>query len=54
MQSLDITEKTTATELPWSNGIDEKQNLVLQDMLDKIIEYTHTALTEPLPGASML
>ena len=35
-EQLDITVKTTAAESPWSNGVVERHNLILADMLDKI------------------
>ena len=36
-ESFGITVKTTAAESPWSNGLAERHNLVLSDMLDKIL-----------------
>ena len=36
-ESFGITVKTTAAESPWSNGLVERHNLVLSDMLDKIL-----------------
>ena len=37
-ESFNITVLTTAAESPWSNGLCERHNAVLADMLDKIIE----------------
>ena len=39
-ETLGITVKTTAAESPWSNGLVEQHNLVLSEMLDKIINET--------------
>ena len=39
-ETLGITIKTTAAESPWSNGLVERHNLVLSEMLDKIIDET--------------
>ena len=39
-EALGITVKTTAAESPWSNGLVERRNLVLSEMLDKIIDET--------------
>ena len=39
-ETLGITVKTTAAESPWSNGLVEQQNLVLSEMLDKIVNET--------------
>ena len=39
-EALGITVKTTAAESPWSNGLVERCNLVLSEMLDKIIDET--------------
>ena len=36
--SFNIVVLTTAAESPWSNGLCERHNAVLSDMLDKIIE----------------
>ena len=36
-ESFGITLKTTAAESSWSNGLVECQNLILSDMLDKIL-----------------
>ena len=37
-ESFNIVVLTTAAESPWSNGLCERHNAVLADMLDKIIE----------------
>ena len=39
-ENLGITVKTTAAESPQSNGLAERHNLVLSEMLDKIIDET--------------
>ena len=40
-ESLGITIKKTAAESPWSNGLVERHNLILSEMLDKVIADTH-------------
>ena len=37
-KSPGITVKTTVAESPWGNSMVKRHNLVLQDMLDKILE----------------
>ena len=37
---LGITVKTTAAKSPWSNNLVEKHNVVLSEMLDKVIDVT--------------
>ena len=39
-EQLGIVVKTTAAESPWSNGLVERHNLVLAEMLDKVLEDT--------------
>ena len=39
-ESLGIKIKTTAAEAPWSNGLVERHNLILSEMLDKVLEET--------------
>ena len=39
-ESLGITAKTTAAETPWSNGLIERHNLVLADMVNKVLDDT--------------
>ena len=39
-----IKIKTTAAESPWSNGLVERHNLVLANMLDKVIDETGCSL----------
>ena len=39
-ESLGITAKTTAAETPWSNGLIERYNLVLADMVNKVLDDT--------------
>ena len=39
-----IKIKTTAAESPWSNGLVERHNLVLAEMLDKILDDTKCSL----------
>ena len=39
-EQLGITVKTTAAESPWSNGIVERHNLIISEMLDKVLEDT--------------
>ena len=36
-ENFGITVKTTATELTWSNGLVERHNLILSDILYKIL-----------------
>ena len=36
-ESFGITVKTTVAESPWSNDLVERHNLILSDMLDKIL-----------------
>ena len=43
-ESLGIVVKTTAAESPWSNGLVERHNLILADMLDKALEETQCDL----------
>ena len=43
-ESLGITIKTLSTEAPWSNGLVERHNLILPDMLDKILEENNCDL----------
>ena len=43
-ESFNITVETTGAEAPWSNGLVEHHNLVLSDMLDKVLEDTHCDL----------
>ena len=39
-ETLGITVKITAAESLWSNGLAERHNLVLSEVLDKIINET--------------
>ena len=39
-ENLGIKVKNTAAESPWSNGLVERHNLVLAEMLDKVISDT--------------
>ena len=39
-KSLRITVKTMAAEAPWRNGLIERHNLVLADMLSKVLDDT--------------
>lgn len=39
-----IVVKTTAAESPWSNGLIERHNLILANMLDKVIDDTGCSL----------
>ena len=39
-ESLVISVKTTAAEAPWSNGLIERHNLVLANMLNKVLDDT--------------
>ena len=36
-EAMKINFKLTSTELPWSNGLFEKCNLILGEMLDRIL-----------------
>ena len=48
-ESLGITVKITAAEAPWSNRLIERHNLVLADMLNKVLDDTkcHPDLADP-------
>ena len=35
---MNITVKTTGAESPWSNGLVERHNLIISEMLDKVLE----------------
>ena len=37
-ESLNINFKTTSAESPWSNDLIERHNLILNEMLDKVLE----------------
>ena len=37
-ESLNVSVKTTGAESPWSNGLVERHNLVISEMLDKVLE----------------
>lgn len=37
-QQMNITVKTTAAESPWSNGMVERHNLILEEMLNKVLD----------------
>ena len=43
-EGLGIVTKTTAAESPWSNDLVERHNLILADMLDKVLKETQCAL----------
>ena len=43
-ESLGITIKTASAEAPWSNDLVERHNLILSDMLDKILEENNCDL----------
>ena len=43
-EQLGINVKTTAAESPWSNGLIERHNLILADMIDKVIADTNCSL----------
>ena len=36
-EQFNIVVQTTATDSPWSNGLVERHNLVLSEMLDKVL-----------------
>ena len=40
-EALNIKIQTTGAESPWSNGIVERHNLVLSEMLNKVLEEQH-------------
>ena len=44
-ETLGITVKTTAAECPWNNGLVERHNLVLSEMVDKIIDETDCGIS---------
>ena len=37
-ESMNITVKTTGAESPWSNGLVERHNLIINEMLDKVLK----------------
>ena len=39
-EKMNITVLTTAAESPWSNGLVERHNAVLEDMLNKVLDDT--------------
>ena len=39
-EAFNIKVKTTGAEAPWSNGLVERHNLVLSEMLNKVLEDT--------------
>ena len=43
-KSLNINFKTTSAEIPWSNGLIERHNLILSEMLDKVLEESKCSL----------
>ena len=43
-KSLGIVIKTTEAELPWSNYLVERHNLILADILDRVLEETQCDL----------
>ena len=44
-ETLGITVKTTAAECPWNSGLVERHNLVLSEMVDKIIDETDCGIS---------
>ena len=47
-EQFDIYIKTTAAESPWSNGIVERHNLTLSNMLDKVLHETNCSFNTAL------
>ena len=43
-ENLGIILKTTAAESPWSNGLVERHNMIISEMLDKVILDSHVDL----------
>ena len=41
-EQFNITVKTTSAESPWSNGMVERHNLTLSNMLDRVLEDTNS------------
>ena len=37
-ESMNITDKVTGAESPWPNGFVERHNLIINEMLDKVLE----------------
>ena len=37
-EAFNITVKTTGAEAPWSNGLIERHNLIIANMLDRVLE----------------
>ena len=50
-EATNINFKLTSVESPWSNGLVERHNLVLADMLDKILEETTSSIEIALAWA---
>merc|ERR1711879_879182 len=46
-----IIIKTTAAESPWSNGLCERGNAILADMVEKIMNDTRCSLDLAIPWA---
>ena len=50
-EQLNTTVKTTAAESPWSNGINERHNAILGNMIEKIREDTKCSLSIAVASA---
>ena len=48
-KALNITVKVTAAESPFSNGLVERHNMLIANMLDKILEDQQPDLDIALP-----
>jgi len=51
-EQFGITVKVTAAESPWSNGIVERHNLIISDMLDRILFETNCNIDLALAWAT--
>ena len=50
-QNLNIVVRTTAAESPWSNGLNERHNGILGEMVKKTLEDTHCSFEIALAWA---
>ena len=50
-QNMNVIVRTTAAESPWSNGLNERHNATLNDMVVKTVEDTRCSVETALPWA---
>ena len=50
-EKFNISIRTTAAESPWSNGLCERANAVLADMVEKVMDDTNCSLDVAIPWA---